>query len=42
MKEGIFVGPQITRPFEDRPQYRIKFLQKDGPGGHMKMSAENF
>ena len=34
MKEGIFIGPQITQLFEDRTSLQNYILQKEEPGRH--------
>jgi ABC-type transport system involved in Fe-S cluster assembly fused permease/ATPase subunit len=40
MKEGIFVGPQITQLFDDQDLAQNLFLQKEEPGRDLKTSAE--
>ena len=41
MKEGIFVSPQIQQLFEDQNiSTKIRILQEEGSGRHLKKSAE--
>ena len=41
MKEGNFVSPQIQQLFEDQNiSTKIKILQEEGSGRHLKKSAE--